>query len=79
MTVLATSTPIIIAKRETFEDGENLRSNLAQVLCIWYPINFQKKFVIMSALFDLGNKINAIYPIFAKELELPIRPMDVGI
>ena len=31
----------------------------------------------MSALFDSGNKVNTIYPIFAKELGLPIRPTDI--
>ena len=32
----------------------------------------------VSMLFDLGSKINAIYSTFAKELGLPIRPIDVG-
>ena len=50
------------------EDGKNLRINLTQVLCIQYFIAFWKKFVL--ALFDLGNKINTIYPTFAKELGL---------
>ena len=55
--------------------GENLRSNLAQVLCIQYLINLRKKSV--STLFDSGSKINAVYPTFAKELGLLIRPIDV--
>ena len=31
----------------------------------------------MSALCDLGSKVNAIYPIFVKELSFSIRPTDV--
>ena len=42
------------------------QENLSWVLCIRYPTNFGKKSV--SALFDSGNKVNAIHPAFAKEL-----------
>ena len=49
--------------------------NLAQVLCIRYSINFRKKFVLV--LFDLSSKINMVYPAFAKELGLLIRPTEV--
>ena len=31
----------------------------------------------MLALFDLGSEVNAIYPTFAWELELFIRPIDI--
>ena len=31
----------------------------------------------MSTLLDSGNKVNAIYPTFARELGLPIRQTDV--
>ena len=50
--------------------------NLVQVPCICYSINFGKKSV--SALFDLGSKVNAVHPVFAKELVLLIRPTDIG-
>ena len=43
---------------------------------IYYLINFGKKSV--SALLDSGSEVNAVYPAFAKELGLPIRPTDVG-
>ena len=33
----------------------------------------------MSALFDLGSKVNAIYPTFTKQLSLFIRPTDIGV
>ena len=56
-------------------EGEYLE-NLARVPCICYPINFRKKSV--SALLDLGSKVNAVHPAFAKELGLPIRLTDVG-
>ena len=74
MTVLATSTPVTVAKEEGV--GENLGANLARVLCIRYPINFGKKSV--SALLDSGSEVNAVHPAFAKELGLPIRSIDVG-
>ena len=39
------------------------------------PYQLQKKSVL--ALFDLSNKINTVYPTFAKELGLLIRPTDI--
>ena len=30
-------------------------------------------------LLDLGSEINVIHPIFAKALELSIRPIDIGV
>ena len=39
--------------------------NLARVSYIWYPITFQKKSVLMSALLDSGSEVNAIHPNFA--------------
>ena len=33
----------------------------------------------MSALFNSGSKINAIYPTFVQELGLPIILIDVGV
>ena len=77
MIVLGISTPITIAREKTVENGENLKFNFAQVLCICYIINFRKKSVL--ALFDLDSKVNVVYPIFAKQLGLPIRPTDVGV
>ena len=37
-----------------------------------YSIIFQKKFVPILVLFDLGNEVNAIYPTFTWELGLPL-------
>ena len=51
--------------------------NLAQVPYICYLINFRKKSVL--ALFDSGSKVNAMYPVFAKKLGLPLRLTDVGV
>ena len=33
----------------------------------------------MSVFFDSNSEINAIYPTFAKELGLPIRPTDIKV
>ena len=74
MIVLATSMPVTVAREE--EVDENLGANLVRVPCICYPINFGKKSV--SALLDLGSKVNAVHPVFAKELGLPNRPTDMG-
>ena len=74
--VLATFTLVTVARKKVVKDGENLRSILVWVLCIRYPINFRKKSV--SVLFDPDNEVNAVHPIFAKKLSLPIRPMDIG-
>ena len=90
---MVTSTPITIAKKEAIEnakndknlrtttgankDGKNLRSNLARVLCIKYPIAFRKKSV--SVLFNSNSKVNVIYPTFTKELGLSIKLTNVGI
>ena len=74
----------IVKAGETTKIGKNSKEsegeypNLAQVPCIWYPIISRKKSVSVSALLDLGNKVNAIYPTLAQELGLSIRPTDVG-
>ena len=75
--VLTTSMPVTIAREEAVEDGKNPRSNLAQAPYICYPINFGTKSILV--LFDSGNKVNAIHLTFAKELDLFIRPIDVGV
>ena len=63
----------------TGKDGKQSKSkyleNLAQVLGIRYPITIRKKSVLI--LFDLNSKVNAIYPIFAQKLRLPIKPTDI--
>ena len=91
--VLVTSTSVIVTRKEMIKaieadetaeiDEENKESkgeysNLAQVLCIRYPITFRKKSVSVLVLLDSGSKVNAIYPTFMGELDLPIRPTDVG-
>ena len=63
------------------EDGNKSEGecpNFIWVPCIWYPITFCKNSMPMSALLDSGSEVNAIYPIFARELGLPIRTTDVG-
>ena len=74
MTALTTSMRVNVAREE--EVDKILGSNLAQITCIRYPINFEKKHV--STLLDSGNEVNAVHLAFAKELGLPIRPTDVG-
>ena len=57
-------------------EGEYLK-NLARVPYIHYPINYQKKFVLV--LFDSSNEVNAVHQSFAKEQSLPIRPTNVEV
>ena len=52
------------ASKDYKESEGKYSENFAQVLCIWYPIIFWKKSVPISTLFDLGSKVNAIYPTF---------------
>lgn len=80
---------VIVARKkavETIETVETIRDkdnegveypeiSFIQILCIWYPITFQKESILV--LFNFGNKVNAIYPIFAKELGLFIRPTNI--
>ena len=73
MTVLANSTPVIVVRKEAV--GENLRSNLTQVPCIRYPINFEEKSVL--AFLDSSNEVNGVHIAFAKELGLFIKLTDV--
>ena len=72
------SAPVTIARKKVVEDGENLKSILAQVPCIQYLVTFWKKSMTVSALLDLNSKVNAIYPTFVKELRFSIRPTDIG-
>ena len=93
VSVSLTSTLVTRTRKETVEtaeaietakiakDGEESKGeypNLAQVLCIRYPITFQKKFMSVLALFNLGSEVNAIYLTLIQELGLSIRPTDVG-
>ena len=52
---------------------------LERVLCIYYLVQFKKNRseAQVQALIDLWNKVNTIYPAFAKQLGLSIRPTDV--
>ena len=78
VSVSATSTPVTETRKEAVEtakavktaevskDGKESKGeyrNLAQVLCIWYPIIIWKKSV--SAFLDSGSEVNAIHPTFA--------------
>lgn len=90
MSILAISIPVTAAReealgnietRKTGENGENKDENLGtkliQVPCIRYPIIFWKQSV--SALLNLGNKVNVIYLTFAKKLGLSIRLTDIKV
>ena len=52
---------------------------LDRVPCIYYPVQFRKnKGAIIRGLIDLGSKVNAMTPAYAKELGLQVRKTDVG-
>ena len=49
------------------------------IFYIHYPIQFKDTSEAqIQALINLGNKVNAIHPNFAKQLGLPIRLIDIG-
>ena len=78
----AVETVEAVESTEVSKNGAKSKSeypNLAQVPCIRYSITFWKKSVSMSALFNLGNEVNAIHPALAQKLGLPIRLTDVGV
>ena len=87
--VLATSTLVTKARKKAAvsvktaragKDGnESKGRNLVRVPYIRYPIIFWKKSVSVSALFDSGSEINAIYLIFAKKLGFFIRRINIGV
>ena len=94
LSVSTTSIPVIETKEKMVEAAKTVETaragkggekskieypeNLAQVPCIRYPITFQKKFVPVLLFFDSGSEVNAIHPTCARELDLFIRPTDVG-
>ena len=88
--VSATFTPVTRTRKETVEaigtaragkDGEENEGEypeyLVRVSCIWYPITFRKKFVLVLVLIDLDSEVNAIHSTFARQLDLPIRLINV--
>ena len=77
VTVLVTSTPLIVVRKKAVYESKNLGSNLVQVPYIRYPITFWKKSLSVSALLELGSKVNAIYSTFVKKLGFFIRPTDI--
>ena len=59
------------------------KTTLKRVLCIWYLVEFRQKNdkdenKDMSALIDLGNKVNAIHSAYATKLGLRARKIDLN-
>ena len=69
--VLATSMSMTGTRKETLEC----------VFYIHYPVQFKKNTnkTQVQALTNLGIEINVIHLTFAKQLDLPIRPIDVEV
>ena len=71
--VSATSVSVIEASKEAQE------VILDRMPCIHYPVQFRKdKGATIQALIDLGSKVNAMTPAYAKQLGLQIQKTDVG-
>ena len=69
VSVLATSTSTTSTREEALE----------RVPYMQYPVRFKGISKAQGqALIDSKSEVNAIYPTFAKQLSLPIRPTDVG-
>ena len=69
VSVLATSMLVTGTREEALE----------RVSCIHYLVQFRKNTskAQVQALIESESEVNAIHPIFAKQLGLPIRPTDV--
>ena len=69
VSVSATSMSMTGAREEALE----------RVPCIHYSVQFRDTDrAPMQALIDSGSEVNAIHPSFVKQLDLSIRPTDVG-
>lgn len=51
---------------------------LELVLCIHYPVRFQKDQEEVQALLNSGSEVNVITPAYATKLGLPIKKTNVG-
>ena len=51
---------------------------LDRISCIYHPVQFKKDTAEVRTLIDLGNKVNAMAPAYAKKLDLRVRKTDVG-
>ena len=69
VTVSATSASVTEANKEV---------TLERVPYIQYPVQFQKDKNGIQALLDLGSKVNAMNPAYAKKLKFHIRQTDIG-
>ena len=69
VSVLATSISTTGARKKT----------LKRVSYIHYPVQFKKDAdkAPVQALINSGSEVNAIHPFLAKQLGLPIRPIDI--
>ena len=74
VSVLATSALVTDASKEAPE------MVLDWVLCIHYPVQFQKdkEKATIQALIDSGSKVNTMTPAYAKQLGLQTQKTDVG-
>ena len=72
--VLETSALVTSASKEVQViqvTQERKKVILDQILCIHHPVQFPKnKVVIIQALIDFGNEVNAMTPAYAKKLGL---------
>lgn len=53
-------------------------TSLAQVLCIYYPVQFQKSNSQVWAFVNSKSKVNTMNPAYAKKLDLWIQKTNVG-
>lgn len=51
---------------------------LKKILCIYYPLYFQKNIVVIKTLLDSNSKINAIMLAYASKLGLQVYRTNVG-
>ena len=52
---------------------------LERILYIHYLVQFKRDTTRVQALINSRSEVNAIHPIFAKQLSLPVQPIDVWV
>ena len=61
----------------TIETSKENYVTLERVLCIHYPLRFQKETAGVRALINSSSEVNAITPAYAAKLGLKIRKTDI--
>lgn len=71
------ASPVVAPNFKT-PTSNNLTPPLKCILCIYYPIRFNKDQVKVQALIDFGSKVNTMTLVYVARLYLKVRPTNVN-